>query len=137
MESKEPIQYTEPSQEEKRAEALKAGVPDFLVDYLLGLTPSQKDLVWLYFDGGIGESDKLISLVGRADGHSNAYAAKEEEDNTLSNGGRPVLWKGDWYDPPTMGQLIEWTEDGICETPEGDITEPDGEGSWLILLGLI
>ena len=43
---------------------------------------------------------------------------------------------------PSIAQLEEWMDDGICEAPDGCVVEPDGrcphgKPSWLILLGLI
>lgn len=50
-----------------------------------------------------------------------------------------------WYRTksiPTFDTLREWESDGVCETPSGDMVEPDGEGpdgapSWLRLFGVI
>jgi hypothetical protein len=36
-----------------------------------------------------------------------------------------------------MDQLEAWVLDSVCETPEGDIVEPDHPDSWLSLLRLI
>lgn len=43
---------------------------------------------------------------------------------------------------PSMRTLEEWTNDCMCETPTGDIVEPDGTGpdgapSWLLHFGMI
>ena len=43
---------------------------------------------------------------------------------------------------PDLEQLEEWESDGLCETPDGCIVEPDGEcshgqPSWLIIAGVI
>jgi hypothetical protein len=43
---------------------------------------------------------------------------------------------------PTIEQLEEWADDGICEATDGCIVEPDGtcphgKESWLRVLGLI
>lgn len=42
---------------------------------------------------------------------------------------------------PSQRTLERWNADGGCETPSGDWVEPDGQGpngepSWLLLLGL-
>lgn len=43
---------------------------------------------------------------------------------------------------PDLEQLEEWESEGVCETPDGCITEPDGTcshglPSWLIIAGVI
>jgi len=43
---------------------------------------------------------------------------------------------------PSLDQLKEWLQDGICEATDGCIVEPDGTcehgcSSWLVELGLI
>lgn len=43
---------------------------------------------------------------------------------------------------PSIEQLIEWEEDGGCETPDGCWVEPDGRcehgfDSWLLIQGMI
>ena len=43
---------------------------------------------------------------------------------------------------PTIDQLMEWEVDGICESTDGCIVEPDGtcehgKQSWLLVMGLI
>ena len=44
--------------------------------------------------------------------------------------------------PPGMGTLEKYSNDGVCTTPTGHRTEPDGYGpdgspSWLLVLGMI
>lgn len=59
---------------------------------------------------------------------------------TRNSDGTQVLklrWRSRWWEVPTMEQVERWTFDSVCETPAGDITEPDGDGSWLTLLGLV
>lgn len=51
-------------------------------------------------------------------------------------------WKRGIKSLPSLDKLQHWHEDGGCETPSGKWTEPDGTGpdgepSWLRLLGLI
>jgi len=35
-----------------------------------------------------------------------------------------------------MAELEFWMFDSVCETPDGDIVEPDHPDSWLALLGI-
>lgn len=46
-------------------------------------------------------------------------------------------WKNQTYEVPDLDQLEVWVIDSVCETPEGDIVEPDHPDSWLSLLGII
>ncbi|BAY59263.1 hypothetical protein NIES2135_61400 (plasmid) [Leptolyngbya boryana NIES-2135] len=48
-----------------------------------------------------------------------------------------LTWRGQVYDVPALFQLNRWMMDGECETPEGEIVEPDHEDSWLSLLMFI
>jgi hypothetical protein len=41
-----------------------------------------------------------------------------------------------WRDVPTIAECMEWTLDGVAETPDGSRVEPDAADSWLRLLGL-
>ncbi len=48
------------------------------------------------------------------------------------------LWfRGVWHDVPTIAQCMEWTVDGMAETPDGRTVEPDDSDSWLALLGVV
>ena len=48
------------------------------------------------------------------------------------------LWFGQrWHDVPTIAQCMEWSFDGVAETPDGSRVEPDAPDSWLALLGII
>lgn len=43
---------------------------------------------------------------------------------------------------PTIEQLAEWSDDGMCEATDGCVVEPDGvcehdHASWMLYLGLI
>ena len=52
-------------------------------------------------------------------------------------GVRLRLWFADaWRDVPSIAELMEWTLDGVAETPDGSRVEPDAADSWLSLLGL-
>jgi hypothetical protein len=42
-----------------------------------------------------------------------------------------------WYDVPSNAQLLEWSLDGVAETPDGSRVEPDASESWLSLLGVV
>jgi hypothetical protein len=48
-----------------------------------------------------------------------------------------LLWRGAWVDVPTTAELMEWSLDGVAETPDGSRVEPDAPDSWLSLLGII
>jgi hypothetical protein len=48
-----------------------------------------------------------------------------------------LLWRGAWVDVPTTAELMEWSLDGVAETPDGSRVEPDAPESWLSLLGII
>jgi hypothetical protein len=59
---------------------------------------------------------------------------------TRKGDGSQVLklrWRSKWWEVPTMEDVERWTFDSVCETPAGDIIEPDADGSWLRLLGLV
>jgi hypothetical protein len=48
------------------------------------------------------------------------------------------LWfRGCWYDIPTVAEVMEWTLDSVCPTPDGRTVEPDAPDSWLSLLQLV
>jgi hypothetical protein len=42
-----------------------------------------------------------------------------------------------WRDVPSIAQLMEWTLDGVAETPDGSRVESDAPTSWLTLLGVV
>ena len=48
-----------------------------------------------------------------------------------------LRWNSKWWEVPTMEQVEAWTLDSVCETPAGDMIEPDADGSWLRLLNLV
>jgi hypothetical protein len=48
-----------------------------------------------------------------------------------------LLWRGVWIDVPTIAECMEWSLDGVAETPDGSRVEPDAPNSWLSLLGII
>ena len=48
-----------------------------------------------------------------------------------------ITWNGDDYPTPSGDAIEFWVLDSICETPDGDIVEPDHPDSWLSLLGLV
>jgi hypothetical protein len=48
------------------------------------------------------------------------------------------LWfQGRWFDVPTTDDLMGWSFDGVCETPDGSMVEPDAPTAWLSLLGVV
>ena len=48
------------------------------------------------------------------------------------------LWfNGRWFPVPTTGDLMAWSFDGVCETPDGSTVEPDAPTAWLSLLGVV
>lgn len=48
-----------------------------------------------------------------------------------------LYWRGQWVDVPTIAELMAWSMDGVCETPDGSRVEPDAPDAWLSLLGII
>jgi len=56
---------------------------------------------------------------------------------TDDDGWPEVKWGSNWYPAPSMEEVEEWVFDSVCETPRGDMVEPDHPGSWLSILGLI
>jgi hypothetical protein len=42
-----------------------------------------------------------------------------------------------WFLVPSHEELEKWVYDGTCETPWGEIVEPDHPKGWLRILGLI
>ena len=51
--------------------------------------------------------------------------------------GTPGQTAAAWHDVPSIAQLMEWTLDGVAETPDGSRVEPDAPHSWLTLLGVV
>jgi hypothetical protein len=48
------------------------------------------------------------------------------------------LWfQGAWHDVPSIAEMMEWTLDSVCPTPDGRTVEPDAPDSWLSLLQLV
>lgn len=48
------------------------------------------------------------------------------------------LWfNGAWHDVPTIAECMAWSLDGVCETPDGRMVEPDAPDAWLSLLGVV
>lgn len=41
-----------------------------------------------------------------------------------------------WRDVPSIAECMEWSLDGVAESPDGSRVEPDAAESWLRLLGL-
>ena len=50
---------------------------------------------------------------------------------------KTITWRGQEYDVPSFAQIDEWVCDSVCETPDGDMVEPDHPDSWLSLLGIM
>ena len=48
-----------------------------------------------------------------------------------------LWWRGQWVDVPTVAELMAWSIDGVCETPDGSRVEPDAPDAWLSLLGIL
>jgi hypothetical protein len=59
------------------------------------------------------------------------------QESTMFKLPTTVNWKNQTYEVPDLDQLEAWVIDSVCETPEGDIVEPDHPDSWLSLLGII
>lgn len=47
------------------------------------------------------------------------------------------FWNGEWYETPSLGELENWLYDGVCETPDGDMVEPDHPRGWIRIIGLM
>jgi hypothetical protein len=70
---------------------------------------------------------------------------KDKPTACLVHGDRPEPFRvkvANAFKQPSMEQLEEWSNDGICESIAGNCVEPDGwdsEGtpSWLLALGMI
>lgn len=50
---------------------------------------------------------------------------------------KTIIWKGNEYEVPDMAEIENFVFDSVCETPDGEIVEPDHPDSWLSLIGLI
>jgi hypothetical protein len=48
-----------------------------------------------------------------------------------------VWFRAAWFDVPSIAQCMEWSLDGVAETPDGSRVEPDAPDSWLTLLGVV
>lgn len=56
--------------------------------------------------------------------------------------GGPTGYPKPTVEEPTLDQIMEWSNDGECETTDGCIVEPDGtcehgHPSWMLYLGYI
>jgi hypothetical protein len=50
---------------------------------------------------------------------------------------KQIVWNGQTHNVPPIGDIEKWVFDSVCETPDGEIVEPDHPDSWLSLLGII
>ncbi|QPT38922.1 Uncharacterised protein [Oligella ureolytica] len=50
---------------------------------------------------------------------------------------KTIVWNGETYEVPDIQAIENWVFDSVCETPDGEMVEPDHPDSWLALLGLI
>lgn len=84
---------------------------------------------------------RLLKEVVLPDGTTQQFIRDGAVARFTRNGdGTKVLklrWRSKWWVVPTMEDVQRWTLDSVCETPAGDIIEPDAEGSWLRLLNLV
>lgn len=84
---------------------------------------------------------RLVKKVTLPDGTQQKLLRNGAVGRFTRNGdGSQVLklrWRSKWWEVPTMEDVERWTFDSMCETPAGDIVEPDADGSWLRLLGLV
>lgn len=77
--------------------------------------------------------ERLRTPAGRAVRMSGDVAAFAD-----GAGVRLRLWFADaWRDVPSIAECMEWTLDGVAETPDGSRVEPDAPDSWLTLLGVV
>lgn len=84
---------------------------------------------------------RLVETVTLPDGTEQKFLRNGVVGRFTRKGdGSTVLkmrWNSKWWEIPTMDEVQRWTLDSVCETPAGDIIEPDADGSWLRLLNLV
>lgn len=56
--------------------------------------------------------------------------------------GAPTGYPTPTVDEPSLDEIMEWSNDGMCETTDGCMVEPDGtcehgHPSWMLYLGYI
>lgn len=93
--------------------------------------------------------DGVVLFRGVGDSRWRPFFHKKAEiplDEFIENKRNAVAKLPEWarlaHAIPSVRQLEEWVSDCQCETPTGDIVEPDGHGpdgapSWLLALGMI
>jgi hypothetical protein len=82
-------------------------------------------------DNGHGVPSHLRTTHGRWIETPKNYHRRD--DGLMSH----KFWNGNWYETPSIGDLENWLCDGICETPDGDMVEPDHPRSWVMIIGLM
>ncbi len=83
---------------------------------------------------------RLIDIVTLPDGTEQKLLRNGVVGRFTRKDGTQLLklrWRSNWWPVPAMEDVERWTFDSVCETPAGDIIEPDADDSWLRLLGLV
>jgi hypothetical protein len=81
----------------------------------------------------------LIDVVELPDGTTQKLLRNGAIGRFTRKDGTKLLklrWRSRWWPVPSMKQVEFWVFDSVCETPAGDIVEPDADDSWLTLLGV-
>lgn len=95
-----------------------------------------------------GTYAEVSAAVARAMGHTFASDSEAAEQfpareviaaDRLRDGvdGLELLWRGQWWPVPTLGEVEGWALDSLAETPDGRTVEPDHPESWPHLLGVV
>lgn len=93
--------------------------------------------------GRIRYARRLANGCERLRDPDTGKALRMNGDTAAFKGADPLMpvyrlwWRGQWFDVPTIANLMEWSFDGVCETPDGSRVEPDAPEAWLSLLGIV
>jgi hypothetical protein len=86
-------------------------------------------------DNGHGKPTHLCTKSGKWIATPKGYRTRE--DGLPSHVYARIDGTREWVKVPSTEELEAWVSDSVCETPDGDIVEPDHPHSWLSILGLI
>ena len=78
------------------------------------------------------ESGETVDVLAAGSIRQNRQNLARSIDGTLE-----LWWNGQWWEIPAMAQIMGWTFDSVCETPDGRTVEHDAPDAWLRLLGLV
>lgn len=95
-----------------------------------------------------GTYAEVSAAVARAMGHTFASDSEAAEQfpardvvaaDRLRDGadGLEMLWRGQWWQVPTFGDVEAWALDSCAETPDGRTVETDHPEAWTRLLGVV